>query len=100
MPKIKKATILGTAVPLAMFLLWNAVVLGALSGEDLMTSGVNPVDLLASKIESGYGTVLIDAFSFSACGDILHRIHHRIKIVHRGWVTIGRREIRTHILRR
>ena len=65
-PKIKKATILGTAVPLAMFLLWNAVVLGALSGEDLMTSGVNPVDLLASKIESGYGTVLIDAFSFSA----------------------------------
>ena len=65
-PKIKKATVLGTAVPLGMFLLWNAVVLGALSGEDLMAPGVNPVDLLASKIENGYGTLLIDAFSFSA----------------------------------
>ena len=49
-----------------MFLLWNAVVLGALSGEDLMAPAVNPVDLLASKIENGYGTLLIDAFSFSA----------------------------------
>ena len=65
-PKIKKATVLGTAVPLGMFLLWNAVVLGALSGEDLMAPGANPVDLLASKIENGYGTLLIDAFSFSA----------------------------------
>jgi tyrosine-specific transport protein len=65
-PKIKKATVLGTAVPLGMFLLWNTVVLGALSGEDLMAPAVNPVDLLASKIENGYGTLLIDAFSFSA----------------------------------
>jgi len=64
--KIKKATVLGTAVPLGMFLLWNAVVLGALSGEDLSVAGVNPVGVLASKIENGTGTMLIDTFSFGA----------------------------------
>ena len=64
--KIKKATVLGTAVPLGMFLLWNAVALGALSGEDLSVAGVNPVGVLASKIENGTGTMLIDTFSFGA----------------------------------
>ncbi len=49
-----------------MFLLWNGVVLGALSGEDLSVAGVNPVGVLASKIENGTGTMLIDTFSFGA----------------------------------
>ena len=63
--KIKKATVLGTAVPLGMFLLWNAVALGALSRR-FKRSGRKSVGVLASKIENGTGTMLIDTFSFGA----------------------------------
>ena len=35
-------------------------------GEDLSVAGVNPVGVLASKIENGTGTMLIDTFSFGA----------------------------------
>ena len=81
--KIKKATVLGTAVPLGMFLLWNAVVLGALSGEDLRRGGRKSSWCVSFKNRKWNRHDVNRHIFLWRRGYLLHWIHHWLENVHR-----------------
>ncbi|XP_077254114.1 tryptophan/tyrosine permease isoform X2 [Tasmannia lanceolata] len=63
--KVRTAIILGTAIPLVLFLVWDAVILGTISNLDTSDSKIiDPLELLRSN----NGTVgpIIEVFSFLA----------------------------------
>lgn len=63
--KVRTAIVLGTAIPLALFLIWDAVILGTIPNFD--TSGnkvTDPLELLRS--ENGTVGPIIETFSFLA----------------------------------
>ena len=67
--KIRSALVLGLGAPLALFLLFNAVVLGGAGGEALATAGLaggGGDPLVALRGAGGPVGVLVDAFSFLA----------------------------------
>ncbi|KAH9790360.1 hypothetical protein KPL71_003375 [Citrus sinensis] len=63
--KVRTAIVVGTSIPLGLFLVWNAVILGSISGLE-MSSGqiVDPIQQLRSS--NGAVGPIIDVFSFLA----------------------------------
>lgn len=67
LPEVRTAIVLGTAIPLVMFLVWDAVILGTIS--HLNASGVHVVDpLLQLRSTSGIVGPIVEIFSFLAIG--------------------------------
>ncbi|KAK3127945.1 hypothetical protein QOZ80_7AG0580490 [Eleusine coracana subsp. coracana] len=64
--KVRTAIVAGTAIPLALFLIWDAVILGTLPG--LVGSGTtsDPLELLRSS--NGIVGPIVELFSFLAIG--------------------------------
>ncbi|KQK14799.1 uncharacterized protein LOC100846275 isoform X2 [Brachypodium distachyon] len=64
--KVRKAIVLGTAIPLVLFLVWDAVILGTIPG--LAGSGTiaDPLEQLRSS--NGIVGPIVEAFSFLAIG--------------------------------
>ncbi|KAK9224859.1 hypothetical protein WN943_009898 [Citrus x changshan-huyou] len=63
--KVRTAIVVGTSIPLGLFLVWNAVILGSISGLE-MSSGqiVDPIQQLRSS--NGAVGPIIEVFSFLA----------------------------------
>ncbi|KAI4967656.1 tyrosine-specific transport protein-like isoform X1 [Hordeum vulgare subsp. vulgare] len=64
--KVRKAIVLGTAIPLALFLIWDAVILGTIPGFAESGAVTDPLQ----QLRSSNGTVgpIVEAFSFLAIG--------------------------------
>ncbi|BAF22460.1 Os07g0662800 [Oryza sativa Japonica Group] len=64
--KVRKAIVVGTAIPLALFLIWDAVILGTLPGLAGDGTIIDPLE----QLRSSNGTVgpIVEAFSFLAIG--------------------------------
>ena len=64
--KVRKAIVLGTAIPLALFLIWDAVILGTIPGFAESGTITDPLQ----QLRSSNGTVgpIVEAFSFLAIG--------------------------------
>ncbi|XP_020182624.3 uncharacterized protein [Aegilops tauschii subsp. strangulata] len=64
--KVRKAIVLGTAIPLALFLVWDAVILGTIPGFAESGTITDPLQ----QLRSSNGTVgpIVEAFSFLAIG--------------------------------
>jgi len=64
--KITQSIVMGTTAPLLMFLAWNAVCLGNVSGGD--TNGMDPVSLLQNGDAGGNALLapLVTSFSVLA----------------------------------
>ncbi|KAF0907398.1 hypothetical protein E2562_015889 [Oryza meyeriana var. granulata] len=64
--KVRKAIVVGTAIPLALFLIWDAVILGTIPGLAGDGTIVDPLE----QLRSSNGTVgpIVEAFSFLAIG--------------------------------
>uniref|UniRef100_A0A0E0QCC4 Uncharacterized protein n=1 Tax=Oryza rufipogon TaxID=4529 RepID=A0A0E0QCC4_ORYRU len=64
--KVRKAIVVGTAIPLALFLIWDAVILGTLPGLAGDGTIIDPIE----QLRSSNGTVgpIVEAFSFLAIG--------------------------------
>lgn len=59
--KIRKSIIIGSAIPLIMFLAWNAVILGSV--DNISIDNVNPLELLRSGSNGSLLGILISIFS-------------------------------------
>lgn len=67
LPKVRTAIVVGTAIPLVMFLVWDAVILGTISHFNV--NGVHMVDpLLQLRSSSGMVGPIVETFSFLAIG--------------------------------
>eukprot|EP00271_Cylindrocystis_brebissonii_P022855 TRINITY_DN8972_c0_g1_i1.p1 TRINITY_DN8972_c0_g1~~TRINITY_DN8972_c0_g1_i1.p1 ORF type:complete len:250 (+),score=43.42 TRINITY_DN8972_c0_g1_i1:22-750(+) len=68
LPRVRTAVLLGTALPLVMFLAWDAAILGTpsplQSPDNVVTEFIDPLLQLRSK--SGVVAVTVEAFSFFA----------------------------------
>ncbi|GLJ13804.1 hypothetical protein SUGI_0220310 [Cryptomeria japonica] len=65
LPRVRTAIVVGTSIPLAMFLVWDAVILGTIS--HLNSSGVTAVDpLLQLRSMNGIVGPIVETFSFLA----------------------------------
>ncbi|RWR74749.1 tyrosine-specific transport protein isoform X1 [Cinnamomum micranthum f. kanehirae] len=63
--KVRTAIIVGTAVPLALFLIWDAVILGTIPNLDMSGNKItDPLELLRSN--NGIVGPIVDVFSFLA----------------------------------
>uniref|UniRef100_A0A0D9X2J6 Amino acid transporter transmembrane domain-containing protein n=1 Tax=Leersia perrieri TaxID=77586 RepID=A0A0D9X2J6_9ORYZ len=64
--KVRKAIVVGTAIPLALFLIWDAVILGTIPGLAGSGTVIDPLE----QLRSSNGTVgpIVEAFSFLAIG--------------------------------
>ncbi|KAK8942724.1 hypothetical protein KSP39_PZI008776 [Platanthera zijinensis] len=63
--KVRTAIVFGTAVPLALFLIWDAIILGTLPSSELSTAYVNdPLEQLRS--DNGIVGPIVEVFSFLA----------------------------------
>eukprot|EP00249_Psilotum_nudum_P016453 c25831_g1_i4 orf=332-1825(-) len=66
LPKIKSAVVLGTSIPLIMFVVWDAVILGSISEIDVNNSGQIIDPLLQIRSSNGIVGLVIDTFSLLA----------------------------------
>ncbi|CAL5085281.1 unnamed protein product [Urochloa decumbens] len=64
--KVRTAIIAGTAIPLALFLVWDGVILGTLPGIAGNSNVSDPLELLRSN--NGMVGPIVEAFSFLAIG--------------------------------
>ncbi|KAK1678176.1 hypothetical protein QYE76_039024 [Lolium multiflorum] len=64
--KVRKAIVLGTAIPLALFLIWDAVILGTIPGVAGSETITDPLQQLRSS--NGIVGPIVEAFSFLAIG--------------------------------
>ncbi|KAG2638895.1 hypothetical protein PVAP13_2NG622800 [Panicum virgatum] len=64
--KVRTAIIAGTAIPLALFLVWDGVILGTLPGIAGSSTVSDPLELLRSS--NGIVGPIVEAFSFLAIG--------------------------------
>ena len=68
--KITAAILIGSAVPLVMFLAWNALILGAVDADAVAAAGGDPVAALLATTQGNAGAqalgVSVGLFSFSA----------------------------------
>ncbi|KAK4855404.1 hypothetical protein QYF36_006976 [Acer negundo] len=63
--KVRTAIVLGTAIPLGLFLVWNAVILGSITGHEMGSDQIiDPLQQLRSS--SGLVGPIIELFSFLA----------------------------------
>jgi tyrosine-specific transport protein len=62
-PKIRQSIIIGSLIPLTMFLLWNAVILGSVSPEMLSTGDFDPLQILRSGGAGEWLGILLSIFS-------------------------------------
>lgn len=65
--KVRTAVVLGTAIPLLLFLVWNGVILGTITNLDLGVENiVDPLQQL--RLSNGVVGPIVDAFSLLAIG--------------------------------
>ncbi|RLN19761.1 tyrosine-specific transport protein isoform X4 [Panicum miliaceum] len=64
--KVRTAIIAGTAIPLALFLVWDGVILGTLPGIAGSSTVSDPLELLRSS--NGIVGPIVEVFSFLAIG--------------------------------
>ncbi|CAL9133293.1 unnamed protein product, partial [Musa textilis] len=62
--KVRTAVVLGTAIPLVLFLIWNAVILGTIPNLDTTGALTDPLQQLRS--ENGIVGPIVEVFSFFA----------------------------------
>lgn len=62
-PKIRQSIIIGSLIPLMMFLLWNAVILGSVSADMLSTGDFDPLQILRSGGAGEWLGILLSIFS-------------------------------------
>lgn len=62
--KVRTAIILGTAIPLGLFLVWNAVILGSIQDVEMATKVIDPLEQLRST--NGIVGPIVEVFSFLA----------------------------------
>ncbi|KAL5766186.1 hypothetical protein ACOSP7_016803 [Xanthoceras sorbifolium] len=63
--KVRTAIVLGTSIPLGLFLVWNAVILGSITGHEMSSDQIiDPLQQLRSSI--GLVGPIIELFSFLA----------------------------------
>lgn len=65
--KVRTSIVLGTAIPLSLFLVWNAVILGTITGLETNTDKItDPLQLLRST--NGTVGTIVEVFSLLAIG--------------------------------
>ncbi|MDB9318551.1 amino acid permease [Nodularia spumigena] len=62
-PKIRQSIIIGSLIPLIMFLLWNAVILGSISPDIQSTSDFDPLQILRAGGAGEWLGILLSIFS-------------------------------------
>ncbi|KAG0501411.1 hypothetical protein HPP92_001483 [Vanilla planifolia] len=62
--KVRTAIVFGTAVPLALFLIWDAVILGTFPGSSTSSDVADPLELL--RLSTGMVGPIVETFSFLA----------------------------------
>jgi tyrosine-specific transport protein len=62
-PKIRQSIIIGSLIPLIMFLLWNAVILGSVSPDMFSTGDFDPLQILRSGSAGEWLGSLLSIFS-------------------------------------
>jgi tyrosine-specific transport protein len=62
-PKIRQSIIIGSLIPLIMFLLWNAVILGSVSPDMFSTGDFDPLQILRSGGAGEWLGILLSIFS-------------------------------------
>lgn len=62
---IRLSLIVGSAIPLLMFLVWNGVVLCTV-GPDALALGIDPLDVLRQQLSDGRINILVTGFSLLA----------------------------------
>nr|TKS17255.1 uncharacterized protein D5086_0000015270 [Populus alba] len=65
--KVRTAIVLGTAIPLGLFLVWDGVILGSISTPEMADKIADPLQQLLST-NGVVGVTIIQAFSFLAIG--------------------------------
>ncbi len=61
--QIRQAIFLGSLVPLVMFLLWNAVILGSVEPQAAGAAALDPIELLRSGVEGAGLGIAVSVFS-------------------------------------
>ncbi|KAJ3683784.1 hypothetical protein LUZ60_014011 [Juncus effusus] len=65
--RVRKAVVFGSAIPLILFLIWDAVILGTIGGLDANNTGItDPLQQLRSS--NGIVGPIVEVFSFLAIG--------------------------------
>ncbi|AHJ29804.1 aromatic amino acid transport family protein [Nodularia spumigena CS-584] len=62
-PKIRQSIIIGSLIPLMMFLLWNAVILGSISPDIQSTGNFDPLQILRAGGAGEWLGILLSIFS-------------------------------------